>query len=277
MKTILFPTDFSENADNAMHYALEFALKLNAQFVLLNVCLLPYGVAARIEDAVQSVEAFYDENLQKLVRKIKQDERYKDLTIKGKTVTGGIVNSILEAAEKYKADLIVMGTKGTSGIAKMFFGSNTAEVLREATTPVLVVPGAAAYKKFDKLIFAIDYREDDLDVLLELKALSDLFDINIETVHIAPKDSLQEQILHRGMVQLIDDKVPALFTDHHLLFHKSFFKEMESFLNSHPNALLAMAHYKKPFLDALVGKSITEDMAYHAKMPLLIFNKKAKN
>src|SRR5690606_32395041 len=98
MKTILFPTDFSKNAENALHYALEFALKLEAKLVILNVVTLPYDLNLRVEEAVQSVEGFYDEKLKALIADIRSNSRYTPLSIQGKTIGGSIVHTILETA-----------------------------------------------------------------------------------------------------------------------------------------------------------------------------------
>lgn len=272
MKKILFPTDFSKNAENALRYALEFALKMDAKVFILNVNPLPYDFVIRVEEAIDSLEKYSDKKLRKLVDEIKDERKYKNLTIESKTSAGSIVLAILETAERLNVDLIVMGTKGASGLDRFFFGSNTAEIIRRANVPVLVVPKDAAYQKFGKMIYAIDYREDDLYFLQELSKLAEILDTNIETIHVAPKNSLQEQILHKGLVQLVDEKVSKIFTEHHLVINASVTKGIEEYLNNNPNCLLAMAHYKRTFLQSLLNNSFTEEMAYRTKTPLFIFN-----
>lgn len=272
MKTILFPTDFSKNAENALHYALEFALKLEAKLVILNVVTLPYDLNLRVEEAVQSVEGFYDEKLKALIADIRSNSRYTPLSIQGKTIGGSIVHTILETALQIKADLIVMGTTGASGLSKLLFGTNTAEVIRQSEVPVLVIPQEAAYSDFKTIAFAIDYKEDDLRLLEKAGKLASLLQTNLETIHVAPKYSLQEQIMHNGLIQLINDQSSYIFNEHRLLINKSFQEGMEAYLNENPQVLLVMAHYKRRFMESLLTRSVSQEMAYHSKTPLLIFN-----
>lgn len=272
MKTILFPTDFSKNAENALHYALEFALKLEAKLVLLNVVTLPYDLNLRVEEAVQSVEGFYDEKLRGVIADIQRNPRYASLSVQGITTGGSIVHTILSTATKIEASLIIMGTTGASGLSKLLFGTNTAEVIRQSEVPVLVIPEEAAYSDFKTIAFAIDYKEDDLKLLERAGKLASMLKTNLETVHVAPKYNLQEQILHNGLMQLTKDQSAYIFNEHRLIINKSFQAGMEAYLNENPQVLLAMAHYKRRFIESLLTKSISQEMAYHSKTPLLIFN-----
>lgn len=272
MKTILFPTDFSKNAENAMHYALEFALKLEAKLIFLNVVPLPYDLNLRVEEAVQSVEGFYDEKLKNLIYNIQKEGRFKNISIEEKTIGGSITHAILDTAVQYEADLIVMGTTGASGLTKVLFGTNTAEVIRQSEIPVLVIPQNAVYSDFKTVAYAIDYKEDDMNLLEKAGKLAALLQTKLETVHIAPQFNLQEQIMHNGLIRLVNDKSAYIFNDHHLLINKSFFEGMENYLNENPGVLLAMAHYKRGFMASLLSKSTTREMAYQSKTPLLIFN-----
>ncbi len=270
--TILFPTDFSKNAENALHYALEFALKLDAKLVILNVVTLPYDLNLRVEEAIQSVEGFYDEKLRALIVDIQNDSRYTSLSIQGITTGGSIVHTILSKSVMLAADLIVMGTTGASGLGKLLFGTNTAEVIRQSEVPVLVIPQEAAYSNFKTIAFAIDYKEDDLKLLERAGKLASLLQTNLETIHVAPKYNLQEQIMHNGLMQLTKDQSSYIFSEHRLIINKSFQAGMEAYLNENPQVLLAMAHYKRRFMASLLTKSVSQEMAYHSKTPLLIFN-----
>lgn len=272
MKTILFPTDFSENAGNAMKYALEIALKLNAALVLLHVSPIPYDFASRVAETMEGMEEYSKNKLKEITDSIKKDSRYKDVQCRGIHKTGSVIDTILHTAEETNADLILMGTKGASGINRLLFGTNTAEVIRQSKIPVLAVPEKAEFKQFDKIVYAVDYREDDLRILNEIAKVATQLNVGISTIHVAAENTLHEQIMHRGLIDLLNEKFPDKFSSHQLLIEKSFFKGIEDYLSANAGALLALAHYKKPFIDSLLNKSITREMAYQIKSPLLIFN-----
>src|SRR5690606_27799719 len=120
-----------------------------------------------------------------------------------------------------KAALIVTGTKGSNGLGQYFFGSNTAEIVKRAPLPVLVVPHEAAYKDFNKMIYTVDYKNDNLSFLHEVENFAEQLGLKIETLHIAAKNSLYEQIMHQGLVQLMSNNFSNIFGDHHLVINNS--------------------------------------------------------
>lgn len=272
MKTLLFPTDFSENAMNAMHYALAFAAKTNAEIVLLHVSEIPYDFASRADIALDEMRKYAKKEMKKLLNKLQEDEAYAQVEARSILKSGSVIPVILESILDTNADMVIMGTKGASGLNRMLFGSSTAEIIRHADVPVLVVPENAEFHDFEKIIYAIDYREDDIRIMEEMKRMADIFGISIQTIHVAEKASLQEEIMHRGFKELLRERLPGIAFQHDLLINKSFFEAMEQYLSQHTNALLAMTHYKKPFLTSLLSTSISREMTYHTKMPLLIFN-----
>ncbi len=272
MRTLLFPTDFSENAMNAMHYALAFAAKTDAEIIILHVSEIPYDFASRADIALDEMRKYAKKEMKKLKKMLEEEEAYAKIKTSSILKSGSIIPVILESIIDTQADMVVMGTKGSSGLNRMLFGSSTAEIIRHADIPVLVVPEEAVFHNFEKIIYAIDYREDDIRILEEMKKLADVFGISIQTIHVAEKASLQEEIMHRGFKELLREKFTGISFQHDLLVHKSFFEAMENYLSQYPNALLAMTHYKKPFLTSLLTTSISREMTYQTKMPLLIFN-----
>ncbi len=272
MKKILLPTDFSANADNAIHYAVGLCSRIEADLFLLHVNQTPYDFAARKDETIQNMTQDAKKKLKEMIATLEEKESFENVKYQGFLREGNVVHSIMEVAEETGADLIVMGTKGASGLKKAFFGSNTAELIRRTDVPVLAVPEQAAYHQTDKVVYAVDYREDDLDVLKEVVWLATQIGLNLHTIHVAPHNSLYEQILHRGLVELVNQKMPFLFTSHQLKFAASFSKGIEEFLNENPGTLLVMAHYRRPFIDSLLTRSITIEMAYQPKSPILIFN-----
>ncbi|CAN5215497.1 hypothetical protein BH23BAC1_BH23BAC1_13590 [soil metagenome] len=164
-----------------------------------------------------------------------------------------------------------MGTKGASGMNKMLFGSNTTEVIRSSKLPVLIVPENAVYKNFEKIIYAIDYKEDNLKMIREMLNILSLFKVQIQSLYIATKNSMEEEIQHRGFRKLMKDVFPKAFDSHLLIYNSSVFEGMENFLNEDTNSLLAI-NYEKTFLNSLLVNSLTKEMSYQKQNPFQILN-----
>lgn len=146
---ILFPTDFSHDAEHAFQYALTFAREFGAELYLLHVIYFPpqtpeYDIGQVIDGLVKNAE----DSLSKLVESAKAP----DLVFRLDVQVGVEYSEITKLAEKEKIDLIVMGTRGRTGLAHVFLGSVAERVVRHAPCPVLTVKlpatkGAEATKK----------------------------------------------------------------------------------------------------------------------------------
>ena len=141
IKTILFPTDFSNGARAAMDYAISLAQDYKAKLILLYVIqdisiaewYIPSSISAAdlIEDMEKSasceMEKWYSEALPKV----------KD--VEHQIVRGVPFVEIIKTAKDKNADMIVIGTHGRTGIDHMLFGSTAEKVVRKSSCPVLTV------------------------------------------------------------------------------------------------------------------------------------------
>ena len=139
-KNILAPTDFSAVSNESAAYAGKLAVAMNATLHLHHVVpdLLPgkrVGETAHPGRALDDAEKEGEEKINALLTG-EETEKLNLITYVG---FGPPVDQIIEYATKNAIDLIVMGTHGRSGIEKMWLGSVTEKVLRQADCPVLVV------------------------------------------------------------------------------------------------------------------------------------------
>lgn len=141
IKKILFSTDFSENSNYALDYALDLSKKLGARLYILHV----------IHELIDTT-GFYIPNisldqLQKDLEKGAEDMMSKFCTEKlGDFKDYECVNviglphlEIINMAKDKGMDLIVMGTHGRTGIDRVLFGSTAEKVVKKASCPVLTV------------------------------------------------------------------------------------------------------------------------------------------
>jgi nucleotide-binding universal stress UspA family protein len=141
IKTILFPTDFSNGARAAMDHAISLAGDYQAKLILLYVIqdisiaewYVPSTLAVTnlVEDMQKSAWQEMDKWIAEVSAKVKDAEKM--------VVRGVPFAEIIQTAKDKKADMIVIGTHGRSGIDHMLFGSTAEKVVRKASCPVLTV------------------------------------------------------------------------------------------------------------------------------------------
>jgi len=157
LNIILVPIDFSENSLNALDTAIAIAKRQKARLILLHVFSTnPSIVYPQLGIATDFIYAKFSESpekeLQILAEKIKEGH---SLECQAVVVPGAVCPVITEQASTLKADLIVMGTHGVSGLREFFMGSCAYAVLKNAPCPVLTIPAYHKWEHFKKILFPV--------------------------------------------------------------------------------------------------------------------------
>lgn len=270
-KHILFPTDFSETSKRALHYALEIAHRTKASLHLMHTLEEPYNFAPLLEDYLQRVRRKVETLFEEMLAGIDTKKKYPDLKIKTRIVNGRVAFSILEEAEELKADLIIMGTTGASGISKVLFGTKTTEVILGSKIPILAVPANSKYKGLDHITFLTDYNDGDLDALKRTSDLGKLFDSGMSVMHIEFDRNLKAETTFRGFKEIASTKIKNPDMHFELMIQHSFIAGVADFLETQPTDLLTMVRYKKKFFTNLLNKNHSKELAFYTKLPLLIW------
>lgn len=135
-KTILHPTDFSENARHAFELACNLAKSNDGKIVVLHAFMREVIAMGDLPPVANNME-----NEAEVRRKLDLIRSSKPgMRIESRMAEGTAVEVIINTAQSINADLIVMGTYGRSGFKRLFLGSVADHVLRRAPCPTLVVP-----------------------------------------------------------------------------------------------------------------------------------------
>lgn len=186
INNILFPTDFSEVANNALPVAIAMTKRQNATLHILHVIVPQYQTivgdtaftittAANINEEIENI---YRGNLEELATKIKSEYQ---IDVKIYTVSGYVSESIVKFAENKNIDIITMGTHGISGVREFFLGSNAYSVLKDACCPVLTIPNSSKKVVFENVLFPIRNVEG---VLEKYKSITQILKANSSKVEL---------------------------------------------------------------------------------------------
>lgn len=274
MKTILFPTDFSTAAERAFIYALKFAKNIGASITTIHAYELPYieGVSLpnTLREIYDSIDLEEFENYRDNIPQLHEIAKVNALTnvpIKHILKQGETIPTILRTAQEINADMIIMGTKGATGLKEVFFGSVAGAVLEKAKCPVLAVPEKAEFDgKIDHIAFTTTFKEEDEKALRKVLAFAALFNaqvycINLDSAHIETYANRMETF-KVGFSEKNNIIFETLDSD-------DFEKTLSSFLDQNNIDILAMlTHRRKGFLDRLFNYSLTKKMAYHLDTPV---------
>jgi nucleotide-binding universal stress UspA family protein len=143
-RRLLHPTDFSKASSAAFARAVAEAKQRRGELLLLHVLAPVIPVASEgyvspsvYEQMSASSRAWAQKQMDRLVAKAKTAR----VRARGMLLEGVAHEQIVRAAKRNRADLIVIGTHGRTGVARFFLGSVAARVAATAPCPVLTVRG----------------------------------------------------------------------------------------------------------------------------------------
>ncbi|MFP2997298.1 universal stress protein [Spongiivirga sp. MCCC 1A20706] len=276
MKTILLPTDFSDNATNAIHYAVEAHKNQDCKFYLMHSYALDlFFTNKELEsdsELDQEMRSQYEKELEWMIIELRRsynNSKHKfESVVKSNSLYGAIVEVVAEKA----IDLIVMGTQGSSGLREIFMGSNTVSVLKRIRNcPILIIPADTVYKGFSQIVFPTDFRQayyrSELLPLLDLIKYNDSKVDMIRIVGYVNLDDAQRKNKEQLSNFLGKDQVTTYVE---LPINVTVRKEIEQYAQQVEADLIAIIQYKHSFLEKLTQEPIIKKLAFHTDTPLLV-------
>ncbi len=140
IKRILIPTDFSEPSMEAFSYTVELNKLLKAKLYLLHVIqeLTDFSELNLSPTVIPEIYATFEENAWKRLEEL-ESSIPSDTPHESHVVHGTPFNEIIKFAQTERVDLIVVGTRGRTGLKEILFGSTAEKVVKKAMCPVLAV------------------------------------------------------------------------------------------------------------------------------------------
>lgn len=272
MVNILIPTDLSDVSKIAVQYAVKIVNKLGGTLTLLHVVTImqPTRATMRLQlkslekDLMETAREDLDAFVQEISRQLKANESIKVKVVKGTSFN----DTVKREAKKLRTGLIVMGTKGASGLRKYVLGSNTTSVIEVSHVPVLAVPEEGDFKSFKNVVYATDLKH----VQKELKTLlpyHEEFNSTVHLLHITP--SLKEVSSIEKKIESIVNKAGITNVICKVIVNKNIGEAIDYYVTESKADLLTMFTHEVNFYEKLFDRSITRKMAFQSKIPLLAF------
>ncbi len=268
---IIVTTDFSENSRSGLRMAAVLARALHAELHFVHICFIPGKPGEDEQTHRQRVKQESEQLLHQLRTFVKPFLNYLDEkdTVRYHIVDSFLTESgILSIQKKIRAGLICLSTRGAGKLPKLL-GTTAANLLSQSSVPVLIVPCHYRMRPLKSIIYFCDL-ENPQEELKQLLPFSSQLKIPIETVHFtnqvkSEKEEIFQKIKTGADVRFI--RLP--------MQRRSLTKNMLNYAEQHTTALIAMfTRERRTFLQRLFSHSRAEDLAFHTRIPLLVFHKK---
>lgn len=278
MKNILIPTDFSENSQNAIRYALDYFADIPVDFYILHVSLKNTSIKTQRSEAISevsgNVELVYDPVLQlqneiETCRLMAKNPLHNFYPIHENVL---LVEGIRKQIVEKEIDLILMGTQGDSSTRKEELGSNTYEVITKVKCPIMVIPEDSHFDGIKNIAFATDY--NSLYRNKVMSTLSDalhLHDAPLRVLHVKSKNSslTPVQIDNRGFLHYFFKESRHSF---HVLENRNLEPGIQDFVDTWEISMVAIAAKNLNFIQRLMLRPTSRTINYHSEVPFLVLH-----
>jgi nucleotide-binding universal stress UspA family protein len=273
IKTILIPTDFSQNADRAVEYAIANFASPDVCFWLIHVYHVYYTGAVISIDLDELLQKEREKSLKEEVDALKV--KYPDITIESRAIQGWLVDVVTKLVDTQSIDLVVMGTKGASGVKGVLLGSNAANIMRNSTAPVILVPDSPVVKSIKRILFATDLQYiNGFNSIQPLHALAKESGAKIEILHIS--DVIPDPI---GMNKE-ELRLSTVFNDvdHEFHFRNQVLIEDDILDYAHEIEadLIVVVSRQYGFFYRMLHRSVSRKLSMHTDIPVMILKEQVK-
>ena len=181
---ILVPTDFSDNAQHAVDYAVDLAKRCSAKLHLLHTPVVPTYLL---------MDLSYSPGPEAVTRILNDSQEALDAQAKAIADAGvelftaireGTVHEVIrDYAKEHDVDLVVVGTHGRTGVSKLMYGSVTERVIKTVHTPILVVPPGGHEKPPTSIVISYDFSGPAKRAAEVARAIHGVFGGSLHLVH----------------------------------------------------------------------------------------------
>jgi len=278
---ILFPTDFSNVAENAFVFALKLAKHLKSQITVLHIYAVPEvspwvemsNISCEINETITLDEFDRFKSQIEILKRIAAENNLPDIDVNySLRESESVVPAILAESNEIRADIIILGTTGASGLKEMLFGSVASKVMEESGCPVLLVPDTAIYRGMLRIGLTLDYMPEDRGLVREALAFTKKIGGHLHCFHV--------DIIDHNKKKEKTNQLPEDFkNESDISFHTHYSLDLEKGILDYSkenqlDILVMRVHHRNRFRE-IISYSLAKKVAYHINIPLLTFHVEA--
>jgi len=275
MRKILVPTDFSENAYNALKYACSiFKYERSEIFIVHAYADEVYRretseTRSALEELKEETLKHSEDRLRHMLLKIRTQFPNPKHLYKTVAAFGSLTDEVNDLVNRVNMDIVVMGTRGETNDRKIIFGTNTLQVLKYVNCPVLAIPEGYQFHAPKEVLFPTDYmvpyKRRELKLLCEITGS---FRSNIHLLYINPVKQLSlrqednQQFLKGGLAkaqlrfETVSERDKTMAITKYIV-HKDI-------------DMLVLVNSRHSYLEDMLYQSTIDRIGLHIKIPFLV-------
>ncbi|MCR6720213.1 MAG: universal stress protein [Chitinophagaceae bacterium] len=271
MNTIIVPTDFSPAALNALNYAADMAIEINADIHLLHIYQVPIAIidAPLVLVSVDELKEGAEQQLASLKQGLEHVTSGK-IKISTEAILGDPIDELQKVCERVHPFAVVMGSLGHSSLERSLFGSTTLSAIRHITYPVIAVPIGKEYSPgIKKAGLAADLRAVAQTTPFEaIQKFIQKFNAELHVLNVAYKETQSQEEKDKELL-VMKNALKDLNPQFHFIENSDVEQGIEDFAVNNNLDLIIAIPKKHKLLDGIFKKSSTRQLIYESSLPVM--------
>lgn len=277
-KKILIPTDFSRNAWTAITYAVDLFKNKECTFYLLHAYSTTVHSRGDLRRSHPETLSFENEKtksvdglsrtIEKLNSRITNNKHVYEVI----SVLDDPLDAMKSVIQKKDIDLVVMGTKGSSNMANVLFGSNTINAMENLRScPIIGVPLDTVVDELKEIVFPTGFRTHFKSrELSHLVDLAKLHNANISVLYVNNQQVLR--VNQQENKELLEECLHGANYEFHKISGPAVTAGVQHFVESRNSDMVAFINKKHSFFERLFRTPMVEELGRVSKVPLLVMH-----
>ncbi len=278
IKNIIVPVDFSQSSIEALRYAAFIAKKHNSKIHLVNIIPgLNYFFAypdagitsAQVLNSHRNMVSELMKENRERISYLENTDILKLVQVKSTVVKGGnIYSDIISFAEQNNADLIIMGSNGSSSIKKTLIGSKTERIMRLTSIPVIIIRERRGPNNLKKIVFASLFEKDCYKVYPVLNNVVKEFNPVIHLLRINTKNNFKSFDELKNDINKFNKRFKGNFVPH-IRAGYEIDEGIVKFAKAIKADLIAIGLKRKKGASRILGSRIAEGVCRLTNIPVI--------
>jgi nucleotide-binding universal stress UspA family protein len=253
MKTILFPTQFSEQAQSKLTSACRLAHQNGARIIVLAIIPTPdpyiHPTANLLNHTLEEGYMRYAKAFINLKNRLAEKFSSK-LQIELDIVVGNAFNSVLLAAEKYNPNVVLMGGETYGRVTKL-----TEKLIQKLACPVLALPENVQLEASPRLVYATNFRKEDRRVIDKLIRFTEDFSGSLHCIHIKQDQSVIDYSKVLPWQQLYQQEIEKGLVSFEVIYQEEVHEQLDTAWARHKPGLWVLPMAKNNWVQKLFPSS----------------------
>lgn len=275
MEKIIVPIDFSKHSEYALRVAAKLASKSNAELLALHMLEMSDVILTKSDSEQQQKAVFFLKLVEQKFEAFLDKDYLKDVIVTPIVKHYKVFSEVNDVAKEHSANLIVMGSHGTSGVKEFFVGSNTERVVRNSDIPVLVIKNEINDINFGTAVFATSFDEECIRPYLNATKMFESLGAKLLLLYVnLPNEHFKSSVeIEKKIAEFLLSADGNLDKMNDIAYQADYTVEkgVINYANKVGADIIAIPTHGRKGISHFFAGSIGEDIANHSVLPVMTF------